>query len=220
MATLDSPDPNILDAEEVNWRIFVYPLVGLMILLLGGLGLYFYLQNERAEHEAAAREAFLQAKTPAAMVQVADQFAGTTHAVLALLAAGNIAFEQKDYATAGKDYQRAIGTSDIDPTLRDSARLGFASSLEAGGQPDIQAISAYLDVARRGKDSPYAPYAYLAAARIYDQQHDQNDERRILTEAADLGGDSSFVKQARAGLEKLNATSSVLPVPAANSPAP
>jgi hypothetical protein len=222
MATLEGSDPNILDAEAVNWRLVVYPLVGIFVLIVGALGIYFYLQNQRTERESAARAAFLQAQTPAALVQVADQFPGTTHAVLALLGAGDLSFGQKDFDGAQKDYRRITEISGVDASLRDSAQLGLAASLEASGRSGPEAISAYLDVAHRGKKSPYAPFAYLAAARLYEQEHDRDGERRLLTEAIGLGGDSPFVKEAQQGLENLDTAgaNASLPEPTLSSPTP
>ena len=213
MATLESPDSNILDAEAVNWRLVVYPAIAVLVLLIGGFGIYSYMQSQRQEHEANARQALLQAKTPASLLQVADQFPGTTHGAIALMAAANLSFDQKDYTSAGKDYQRVIDGSGIDAILRDSAQLGLASALEATGTPNNHAVDAFLAVADRGNKSPYAPYACLAAARLYEQQHDTDDERRVLTEAASLGGDSPFVKEAQLKLRSLDAAAPQTPLP-------
>jgi hypothetical protein len=204
MATLDSPDSNVLDAEAVNWRFIVYPLVAVLILLLGGCGLYFYLQNARAEHEAQARQAYLDAKTPAALVQVAGQFPGTTHAAMALIAAGNLSYDQKDYASAEKYYQQVADLSGLDETMRDSARLGYASALEATGASDSQAADAYLTVAQRGKASPFASYAYIAAAHLYERQHNTDKERELLLQAASIDTDSPFGQEAQKLLQSLN----------------
>jgi len=205
MATLESQDANILDADPVNWRLVVYPIVGLLILVLGGLGIYYYTLGQRQLREDQARTAFLQAKTPEALIQVADQFPKTTHAVFALLSAADLSFAKKDFDAADKDYQRVLDGPDNDAVLRDSAQVGLASSLEAGNKTD-NALNAYLTVARRGNGSPYAPYAYSSAARIYDQKNDKENERKILTEAAGLNGESPYVKQAQMKLRALNAT--------------
>jgi hypothetical protein len=45
MATLDSDDANILDAETINWRLIVYPILAALIVVVGALGYYFYLQS-------------------------------------------------------------------------------------------------------------------------------------------------------------------------------
>jgi hypothetical protein len=204
MATLESPDSNILEAEAVNWRLVVYPIVGVLVLIIGGCGIYFYLQSARAQHEADARAAFIAAKTPAAFTQVADQFPGTTHAAMALIAAADLACEQKDYATAQQLYQRVAAISGLDEDMRDSARLGYAAALEAAGAPQSQSIDAYLAVAQRGKASPFASYAYMAAAHIYERQHNTAKERELLTQAAGIDSDSPFGQEAQKLLQSIN----------------
>jgi hypothetical protein len=214
MATLESPDSNILEADAVNWRLVVYPIVGVLILIFGGCGIYFYLQGARAQHEADARQAFIDAKTPAALTQVADQFPGTTHAAMALIAAGNLSYEQKDYATAQKDFQRVADNTGFDDTVRDSARLGYAAALEAAGTSDSQALDAYLAVAQRGKSSPFASYAYVAAAQLCRRQHDIDKERQLLIQATGIDTDSPFGQQAQKLLQALNGVPASAPAPA------
>ncbi len=206
MATLDSQDANILDAEAINWRLIVYPIVAVLVVVLGGFGIYYYTLSQQQIHESQARQAFLQAKTPETLIQVADQYPKTTHAAFALISAADLSFAKKDYDASGKDYQRVIDSSDVDAGLRDSAQIGLASSLEAGGKID-DALNAYLKVANRGNSSPYAPYAYSSAARLYEQKNDKDDERKILTQAAALSAtESPFVKQAEGKLRELNQT--------------
>jgi len=203
MATLESNDSNILDAETINWRLIVYPIVAAVVLLVGGFGYYYYLQSQRELLETQARAVLLQARTPEAMVKVAGQFPGTDQATIALLSAADGSFAKRDFASAMADYQRVVGTVTADPVLRDSAQLGLARCLEASGKTD-DAINAFLAVAQRGDKTPYAPYAYQSAADIYEQRGDKNNERMILTEAAGLGDDSPFVKQAQFKLKELN----------------
>jgi tetratricopeptide (TPR) repeat protein len=91
-----------------------------------------------------------------------------------------------------------------DDGLRDSAQIGVAASLEANGKTD-ESINAFLVVANRGEKSPYAPFAYFSAARLYEEKGDKENERQILSQAASLDPDSPFVKQAQAKLNQLNA---------------
>jgi predicted negative regulator of RcsB-dependent stress response len=222
MATLESDDSNILDAETINWRLVIYPVLAVLVVLVGGFGYYYYLQNQREQLEATARAAMVQAKTPEELAKVADRFPHTDHATLALLSAADASFAKRDYATATADYQRIIQTTATEPELRDSAQLGLASSLEASGKAD-DAINAYLEVARRAAKSAYAPFAYIAAARLYDERGDKDNERKILTEAASLDSDSPFVKQAQLKLKEIAAATQpplTVPVPATPAPAP
>lgn len=216
MATLDSGDSNILDAEAINWRLVVYPLLLVVVIVIGGFGYYFNQLNEREQREIQARAALLKATTPEQLVQVADQFPKTDQALMALIDAGNQSFAKKDYEGAIKIYQRAINAPEADEVLAEVARLGLASTLEASGKID-DAISTYLIEAHLGNKSPYAPYAYHSVAAIYAQRNDKENERKILTEMLALGSDSPFVKQAEPQLKKLNEE---LVKPAAPTPAP
>lgn len=233
MATLQSDEANILDAETINWRLIVYPILAVLIVIFGGLGYYYYLQNQREQLEDSAHAAFIEAKTPEDFVKVADKFPGADQATLALLSAADASFAKRDFPAAIQSYQRVIDASTTSPGLRDTAQLGLASSQEANGKPD-EAITAFLVVAREGSKSPFAPYAYSSAARLYDDRGDKDKEREILTEAASLDSDSPFVKQAQFKLKELNipakipaasATPAVpapvtAPVPAAVPPTP
>lgn len=214
MATLQTDEANILDAETINWRLVVYPILAAMVVAVGGFVYYYYLQNQREELEASARAALVQATTPDELVKVADQFPGTDQAALALLKAADGSFAKHGYAAAIQDYQRIIQTVATDAELRDSAQFGLASSLEASGKND-DAINTYLEVAQQGDKSPYAPYAYMAAARLYGERGDKDNERKILTEVASLDPDSEFVKQAQSKLKEL----SVPPQPPLTAPA-
>lgn len=202
MATLESDDSNIIDGESINLRLVVYPILAVLILVVGGFGYYYYHQYQRNILEAEARAALLQAKSPEALEAMADKYPGTDEATLALLSAAEFSYGKLDYAAAIKNYKRVIDSSSTAPLLRDSATLGLASSLDASGKVD-DAIAAYLDLARRGNKTPYAPFAYNAAAQIYAQRNDSENERKILVEEAALDSNSVFVKQAQARLKEL-----------------
>ena len=202
MATLHTDEANILDTETINWRLVVYPVLGALVILVGGFGYYYYLQNQREQLEMSARAALVAAKTPEEMVKVADQFPGSDQGTIALIDAADASFAKRDYAAAIQDYQRVIQSETTDPELRDSAQLGLASADEANGKLE-DAISAYLEVAQRGAKSPFAPFAYNAVALIYDQRGDKDKEKNILTQAASLDSDSPFVKQAQYKLKQI-----------------
>jgi predicted negative regulator of RcsB-dependent stress response len=220
MATLESDDANILDTESINWRLVVYPILAALVVVTGGFGYYYYLQNQREQLEASARAAVVQAKTPEELVKAAGQFPTTDQATLALLSAADGSFAKQDYAAAIQDYQRIIQTVTTDADLRDPAQLGLASSLEANGKIE-DAIKACLEVAQRGDKSPYAPFAYTTVARLYEQRGDKDNERQILTVAASLDPDSAFVKQAQLLLKQMSAAQPppTAAVPATNAPA-
>lgn len=220
MATLESNDSNILDAEDTNWWLIVGPLLAVAVLIAGGFFYYYYEQNQRDLVEAQAREALLQATTPEDLIAMANKFPNTDQATLALLSAAKDSFAQRDFDAAAKDYQRIATSPGVTGDLHDSAQLGLASSLEAEAKLD-DALNAYLAVARLGDKSPYAPFAYLAAARIYEQRGDKDDERKILTEASSLDPESQFVKDAQNQLKQFDAESvPSITVPIPGNPAP
>jgi predicted negative regulator of RcsB-dependent stress response len=202
MATLESDDRNIVEADAVNWRLIVYPILAVAVILLGGFGYYYYQLNEREQEETDARAQLVLAKTPADMVKVADQFPQTTQAALALIDAADASYAGKDYDGALKDYQRVIASEQAPVELRDSAQVGIGSTQEASGKPE-DAIRSYLAVAQKGSHSPFAPFAYHAVAQIYEARKDKDDELRILQQTLQLGGDSPFVKEAEARLKEL-----------------
>jgi tetratricopeptide (TPR) repeat protein len=220
MATLESDDSNIIDGHTINLRLIVYPVLAAVVLILGGIGIYYYQQNQREQNEANARAAFLNAKTPEELVQVADQYPNTDQATMALIKAADDSYSKLDYAASQKDYQRVLDTPGTDPLLHDSAQLGLASALEAGGKVD-EAIAAYLEVAHKGDKSPYAPFGYNAVARIYEQRGDLENERKTLMDETSLDPDSAFVKEAQAKLNQMSTvpTISSMPSPAAAAPA-
>jgi predicted negative regulator of RcsB-dependent stress response len=225
MATLDLDDANIVEGDSLNWRLIVYPLLAAVVLIFGGVIYYLYLQNQQEELEATAREALLQAKTPEALVAVADKYPTTEQGNVALLNAAGDSFAKKDYAAAIHDYQRIVSNATADAQLRDSAQMGLASTLEESGKTD-EAIEAYLVVAKRGNDSAYAPAAYYAVAAIYRERGDKDKEVNILLEEATLDPQSSFVKAAQQRLNEISPASlppsanTAHPTPVFNTPNP
>jgi predicted negative regulator of RcsB-dependent stress response len=135
MATLQTDDSNILDAETINWRLIVYPILAAVVIVVGGFAYYYYEISQREQFEASARAALVEAKTPEALVKVADEFPQADQATLAFLSAADFSFAKRDFAGATQDYQRILQTPTTDPELRDSAQLGLASAQEASGPP-------------------------------------------------------------------------------------
>jgi tetratricopeptide (TPR) repeat protein len=202
MSTLQTDEPNIIDAEEVNWRWIVYPLLLVLLVVAGGFGVYFYLQSAQDAAEAEARAALVKATTPADFLKVAEQYPKTDQAMLALFSAANASFDQRDFDGAKAAYQKVIDNPVLTAQWRDSASLGLASCDEAKGDGD-KAISEYLEVARRGDASPFAAYAYNAVARIYDARGDKKTETDILQQAAGLDPNSPSAQIAQQRLKTL-----------------
>jgi predicted negative regulator of RcsB-dependent stress response len=217
MAILESDDSNIIDGKEINLRVIVYPILAAAVIIVGGFGYYYYQQNQREMAEADARAALLKATTPEEMIAVADKYPHTDQATMALMKAADVSYDKLDYSSSLKDYQRILDTARTDPLLRQSAQLGLASALEASGKVD-DALNAYLEVARLGDKSPYAPFGYNAAARIYSERGDKENEKKLLVEETNLDPDSAFVKEAQSKLNQMN--SIVLPGANGSTPAP
>jgi predicted negative regulator of RcsB-dependent stress response len=218
MASLESDERNIIEAEEINWRLIVYPILVLAVVLLGGFGIYYYQLNQQEQAEENAAAALATAKTPDDMAKVADQFPDTTLASVALMRAADLSFKQKDYPGALKGYQRVIDSKQAPVELHDSAQLGLASTQEASGKAD-DAIQTYLTVAHKGNHSPFAPVAFHQVAAIYASRQDKANETQILQQTVRLGGDSPFVKEAADRLKELTpapdstSTTTVAPSP-------
>ncbi|HEX4141179.1 MAG TPA: hypothetical protein VHY09_12580 [Candidatus Methylacidiphilales bacterium] len=221
MATLQTDEANIIDADAINWRWIAYPIVAVLIVGLGALGVYYYLQSAQDSAEAEARAALVKATTPAEFLKVAEQYPKTDQAMLAVFSAANASFDQRDYDGAQSAYRKIVDNIALGAQWRDSASLGIASCDEAKGDND-KAIAEYLEVARRGDASPFAPYAYTCVARIYDQRGDKQTEREILQQAADLNPNSPSVSMAQQQLKALTpqTTPMSFPVSGQNSPAP
>jgi predicted negative regulator of RcsB-dependent stress response len=217
MALLESDEANIVDAEAPNWRLIAYPILAVLIAVVGGFGYYYYQQNQRVVTETAARAALVTATTPEDYLKVAAQYPGTDQATLALLHAGDAALTKRDYARALAAYQKVTESAAIDPVLHDAAELGAAAALEGSGSID-KAITAFQDVAQRREKSPYAPYAYNCLARIYEDKGDKDNERQVLNAAAGLDAESPFTKQAQFKLKEL--TTAAQPPMTVNVPAP
>jgi predicted negative regulator of RcsB-dependent stress response len=210
MASLASDERNIIEAEEFNWRLVVYPIIAIVALLLVGFGTYYYELNQREQAEESAAAALAAARTPADSVKVADTYPNTTQAAVALIKAADLSVAAKDFDDAQKDYQRAIDSQQAPSELRDSAQLGLASVQEANGNGDA-AIQTYLAVAQKGSHSAFAPVAYHQVAVIYASRQDKVHEEQILQQAVRLGGDSPFVKDAADRLKALAPESAAVP---------
>lgn len=216
MASLESDERNIVEVEDFNWRLVVYPALVIVAALLIGFGLYYYQLNQRDQAEEAAATAISTAKTPAELTQIASTYPDTAQAGVALTKAADLSFAAKDYPAAQKSYQGVIDSKAAPVELRDAAELGLASVQEASGKAD-DAIQTYLAVAQKGSQSAFAPVAYHQVAAIYASRQDKANEEKTLQQAARLGGDSSFVKQAAERLKVLSPEAG--PAPTADAPA-
>lgn len=205
MATTDTDETNLIDAETVNWQLIIYPVVAVIVIGMVGLAFYYYQVEQREQLEATARTALVAAKTPEDLLKVADQYPTSTQAALAVLDAANQYYDKGDYAKAITAYQKMDSLPKPDEMLVESSRLGLGSSYEAAGKTD-DAIAAYMRDGDLGAKSPYAPYACYAASQLYEQKGDKENERRVLTQAAGLNPDSQFVKQAQQKLKQMMAT--------------
>ena len=147
MAGTEFDERNIIEGDPVNWRMIVYPLLAGLVVLLGGLGIYYYQLNQREQAEEQAAAALGAAKTADDMAKVADQYPHTVQAGVALMRAADLFYNQDQFDAALKDYQRVTGLKEAPPELRDSAQLGIAATQAAVGQGDA-AIQSYLTVAQ------------------------------------------------------------------------
>ena len=195
MASLESDERNIIDGQELNWRVVAYPIIAVIIAVLVGLGIYHYQLDQQEQAEEKVSTALDAAKTPADIVKAADAYPDTVQASVGLMRAAALSSADKDYDSAQKDYQRVIDAKQAPDELRDSAQLGLAIGFLHGGEAD-DAIHSYMEVAQKGNRSPFAPVAYHQVAAIYASRQDKANEEKTLQLALRLGGDSPFVKEA------------------------
>jgi tetratricopeptide (TPR) repeat protein len=218
MATLQTDEANILDAESINWQAIVYPILVVLIVVGGVLGYYYYQQSMQDQAETQARAALVKATTPEEFLKVAADFPATDQATLATLAAAHASFAKRDFDSAISAYDKVINNTAIGAEWRDTAQLGIASCDEAKG--DSKAVSDYLVVARRAELSPFAPYAYNCAIRICDARGDKDQERALLGQAAALAPYSDFTKAAQEKLKEMTPQAQPMSFPIAPSAAP
>ncbi len=225
MSTLQTDDPNIIDAEAVNWRWIVYPILVVLIVAAVGFGIYYHQQVTQDAAEAEARTALLKATTPADFLKIAEQYPSTDQATLAIFSAANASFDARDFDGAQAAYHKIVDNIALGAQWHDSASLGIASCDEAKGDAE-KAITEYLEVARKGDNSPFAPYAYTCVARLYDQRGDKQTEIEILNQAVLLDPGAPSTQLAQQRLKELTpqqAPSMSIPVTgasAAANPAP
>ncbi len=84
MASLESDERNIIEAEDFNWRVVVYPILAIVAVLVIGFGIYYYQLNQREQAEEQASAALANAKTPADIANVADSYPDTIQAAVGL----------------------------------------------------------------------------------------------------------------------------------------
>ena len=204
------PDTNVVESEPVNWRLIVYPLLALLVLVAGIYSYFAYRQHAVEQRESEARTALVSAHSTAELLSVANRYPKTVQATLAGITAGEQALFNRDFVVAENAFTAVLHTPKIDPQLHDSAQLGLAATYEANGKT-AEAIAAYLNVAHEGNTTPYAAYAFYTVAGIYLRKDDKANARKTFSELASLNNRSAFLPTGARQLASLNAEAAAQP---------
>ena len=204
------PDTNVVESEPANWRLIVYPILALLLLVAGITSYFAYRQHAVDERESEARAGLVAAHSTAELLSVASRYPKTIQAGLAEINAGQLALSNRDFVVAENAFTAVLHTAKIDPQLRDSAQLGLAATYEAKGETPA-AIAAYLRVAHEGNTTPYAAYAFYSVATIYLRKDDKANARQTFTELAALNNGSPFLQNGAQQLANLNAEAAAQP---------
>lgn len=162
--------------------------VGLLVVIVAG----YVVAWERHQQALSSNHALFAAAQPAspdekpsvsALLQVADQYPGTSVAERALLLAAGRAYEEGNYAEAEKHF-RAHREQFPDSLFAPIAALGVASSLDAQDKVD-EAVTAYEQTIATWSHDPVADRARLALATLYEDQDQPADALRVYDQMTD-----------------------------------
>lgn len=156
-------------------------------------------------NETSASEAIARLKPPPTgenvpasaadpYLKVANDFPNTTAGARALLMAGGIQFDARDFKEAQDTFDRFIRDYP-DSILVNQAVLGVAASLEAQGKL-AEATSRYDDFVRRHGTDAAAPEAKSALARLYVAQNKPDKALQLYIELAQAGNPDTWTQEA------------------------
>lgn len=174
--------------------------LGLTAVIAGtGVATWYY-------HEAELRERagmrLADAGSVEALQAVAQDFAGTEAALLAILKAADLHFEQGRMDQAAALYEEAVKKYP-ESSLVPSALLGLATILETRGKVD-EAVKVYQSVAATYPQSFQAPQASFSAARALDLAGRLQEARKAYEDLIANHPDSGWRHEAEATLVSLN----------------
>jgi predicted negative regulator of RcsB-dependent stress response len=206
-------EPRLVD-EPSSWleenQKFIFASIAL-ILLISIAGVWWWQGRQAKESQAASL--LLKATDTVSWQQIADEYAGTPSAPLALMRLAGEAREKSDW-------EQALGF--LDRFIREYPRHSFfpavqlsrAQVLEAAGKQD-EAFAAYEKIHQAKPSHLYSGAAVLGLARIHQSKGNPTAARNLLSDFLASERASVFATEASQALKALPGTEPTVP-PAAN----
>lgn len=171
--------------------------IAIAIGVAASLGLIFYRNSQRQKRMYAAR-ALAGAESLEALAAVAQDYAGTPSAPIAILKEAAIKFEMGEYEAAASRYEE-FQAQNPDHEMADASSVALALCAEAKGdkQTALQQLEEFL---RDKPDSFMRPLALFARARILGNSGQLDEERAIYEDFIAANPDSLWIEQAETAL--------------------
>ena len=202
MATLQSDEANILDAETINWRLIVYPILAALIVVVGGFGYYYYQQvqrdisgGHRARGPAEGHHPGRAGEGGRSISQDRPGDAGVAERGGRFLCQTGL---RRSHPELSAGPRHAPARTRCCATRRNSGWLPLSKPAARWTRRSTP-ISRWPIAATR---LPTRPSATMPWPGSTTQRGDKDNERKILNEEASLDSDSQFVKEAQFKLKE------------------
>jgi TolA-binding protein len=168
-----------LDAVWVKFRVWVYALLGGLILLAGGTWFYFNMK-ERAERTELEAQAILNgALDEQAILSLVERYPETDASAQALLLLAYRDYIQQNWGGMREFYQKLYERDgQRHPDLGAAALFGVGVSYEAERNWD-KALESYALLTRTYPASYKAPEAKIAVARVHEARGEFDQARQL-----------------------------------------
>jgi tetratricopeptide (TPR) repeat protein len=208
-------EPRLVD-ESSSWlqenQKIIFASIAL-ILLISAAGVWWWQGRQARESQAAAL--LLKATEITAWQQIADEYAGTPSAPLALMRLAGEAREKSDWEKTLVSLERFIREYPSHSFLP-AVQLSRAQVLEAAGKQD-EALLAYEKIHQAKPTHLYSGAAVLGLARIQQAKGNLTAARTLLSDFLATERASVFATEASQALKALPAAAAEPTVaPAAN----
>jgi TolA-binding protein len=178
-------------------------IIGSAVLLILAAAGFATWQFQEAKTLEQANASFAAARTPEALQRVAQDFEGTTPALLAAIKLADMYFQESQWDKAGDLYRITAEKYPSSP-LKPSALIGQAAVLEAKGKVP-EAIAQYQSVAKSYPNSFQAPQALFAAGRLLESSGKLKESRQTFDELLMSHSDSAWREEATVRIQKIDA---------------
>jgi len=194
-------EPRLVDESsswlEENQKIIFASIA--LILLISSAGVWWWQGRQAKESQAASL--LLKATETTSWQQIADEFAGTPSAPLALMRLAGEAREKSDWENALVPLDRFIREYPRHAFFP-AVQLSQAQILEAAGKQD-EAFSAYEKIHQAKPVHLYSGAAVLGLARIQQAKGNLTAARNLLSDFLATERASVFATEASQALKAL-----------------